>query len=216
MTTRLCGWLVLPLLGLSGPVLAVNTIDVTAIFQTKALVKLDGRKRLLKVGDAPVDGVRLLEADTRSETIVVEINGKPRKLRLGVVGTAVAGGGKQKVLLYSDGSGHYRANGTINGAPVSFMVDTGATTIALNGNTARSIGLDYRRLGRRGLASTAGGIVSTYRLTLDRVQVGEITLYNVEAAVIEGNFPQIPLLGMSFLGQLEMRRDSNYLELIKN
>ena len=58
--------------------------------------------------------------------------------------------------------------------------------------------------------------MATYRLTLEKVQVGEITLFNVEAAVIEGNFPGTPLLGMSFLGQLEMKRDSNRMELIKN
>ena len=208
--------LTIALLALAGPVAAAETIDVQVVFKGKALVTIDGRKRMLKVGDPAVDGIKLVDTDTRNETITVEINGKEQTLRLGMVRAALAGGGGQKVLLFADGGGHYRAEGAINGHPITFLVDTGATTIALSGNTARSIGLDFQRLGRRGLASTAGGIVATYRLTLEKVQVGEITLFNVEAAVIEGNFPGTPLLGMSFLSQVEMKRDVNRLELIKN
>jgi aspartyl protease family protein len=207
--------LTISLAALTAPADAAETIEVLIVFQGKAQVAINGRKRILKVGDPAADGVRLLATDTRNETVTVEIDGKEQTLRLGLVRGAVAGGGGQKVLLYADGGGHYRAEGAINGQPVTFLVDTGATSIALSGNTARAIGLDYQRLGRRGLASTAGGIVPTYRLTLDKVQVGEITLFNIDAAVIEGNFPTMPLLGMSFLGQLEMKRDVNRLELTK-
>lgn len=204
------------LLSLVWPAIAAETIDVQVVFKGKALVIIDGRKRMLKVGDPAVDGIKLIDSDTRNETITVEINGKEQTLRLGMVRAALAGGGGQKVLLFADGGGHYRAEGAVNGHPMTFLVDTGATTIAMSGNAARSIGLDFQRLGRRGLASTAGGVVATYRLTLEKVQIGEITLYNVEAAVIEGNHPSMPLLGMSFLSQVEMKRDSNRLELIKN
>ena len=139
------------------PAAAVETIDVQVVFKNKALVTLDGRKVMLKVGDPPVDGVRLVHTDTQKETIAVEINGKEKTLRLGMVRAALAGGGKQKALLFADGGGHYRAEGAINGTPVQFLVDTGATRIALSGSTARSIGLDYQRLGRVGRAATAAG-----------------------------------------------------------
>ena len=216
MKTAITTGLTIALLVLAWPATAAETIDVQVVFKGKALVIVDGRKRMLKVGDPAVDGIKLIDTDTRNETITVELNGKEQTLHLGMVRAALAGGGKQKVLLFADGGGHYRAEGAVNGHPITFLVDTGATTIALSGNHARSIGLDFQRLGRRGLASTAGGIVATYRLTLEKVQVGEITLFNVEAAVIEGNFPSMPLLGMSFLGQLEMKRDSNRLELTKD
>ncbi len=216
MKTAITTGLTIALLAIAWPAIAAESIDVQVVFKGKALVIVDGRKRMLKVGDPAVDGIKLVDTDTRNETITVELNGKEQTLRLGMVRAALAGGGKQKVLLFADGGGHYRAEGAVNGHPITFLVDTGATTIALSGNHARSIGLDFQRLGRRGLASTAGGVVATYRLTLDKVQVGEITLFNVEAAVIEGNFPSMPLLGMSFLGQLEMKRDINRLELTKD
>ncbi|MEK7734323.1 MAG: TIGR02281 family clan AA aspartic protease [Pseudomonadota bacterium] len=216
MASRVSGWPVLFLLLAAWPAAAVETIDVQDVFKNKALVTLDGRKVMLKVGDPAVDGVRLVHTDTLKETIAVEINGKEQTLRLGMVRGALASGGGQKALLFADGGGHYRADGAINGVPVQFLVDTGATRIALSGSTARSIGLDYQRLGRVGRAATASGVVYTYNLSLDKVQVGEITLHNVEASVIEGSFPLIPLLGMSFLGQLDMKRDSNRMELIKN
>jgi aspartyl protease family protein len=78
---------------------------------------------------------------------------------------------------------------------------------------ASRIGLDYRKLGRPGAASTASGFVRTYNLKLNTVQIGEITLHNVDAGVVEGNHPTEILLGMSFLGQLDMKRDSEKMEL---
>src|SRR3990172_7834088 len=115
MASRVSGWPVLFLLLAAWPAAAVETIDVQVVFKNKALVTLDGRKVMLKVGDPPVDGVRLVHTDTQKETIAVEINGKEKTLRLGMVRAALAGGGKQKALLFADGGGHYRAEGAING-----------------------------------------------------------------------------------------------------
>jgi aspartyl protease family protein len=63
------------------------------------------------------------------------------------------------------------------------------------------------------MASTPAGNVRTYDISLNNVQVGGITLYNVQGSIIEGNHPREALLGMSFLGQLDMKRDSEKMEL---
>lgn len=192
---------------------AVENISLQALFKDKAIIVVDGARRVLKSGEESPEGVRLLATDTREEQAEIEIGGKREVLKLGVVTAGFASKGRGNVTLYPDRGGHFFVDGSINGAPVRFLVDTGATTIAMNGNTASRIGLDYRRLGRAGVASTAAGNVRTYNLTLNSVQVGDITLHNVPAGVIEGSHPTEVLLGMSFLGQLDMKRDGEKMEL---
>ena len=85
--------------------------------------------------------------------------------------------------------------------------------IALSGDEATRLGIDYRKRGRAGYASTASGVVRSYSLTLDKVEIGAITLYNIDAGVVEGSFPSEALLGMSFLGRLNMKREGEQLEL---
>lgn len=196
-----------------GAVFAVDKVVLHALFQDKAIVLVDGTRRVVKAGEATPEGVKLLSTDTREETAELEFNGRREVLRLGVVAAAFASAARGSVTLYAESSGHFHADGAINGVPVRFLVDTGATSIALSSAAAKRIGIDYRRLGRAGVASTAGGIVRTYNLKLDKVQVGDITLYGVEAGVIEGQFPSEVLLGMSFLGQVDMTRDGARLTM---
>jgi aspartyl protease family protein len=201
------------LLLVANDAVAVENISLQALFKDKAIILVDGARRVLKSGDESPEGVRLLTTDTREEQAEIEIGGRREVLKLGVVTAGFASQGKGNVTLYPDRSGHFFVDGTINGASVRFLVDTGATTIAMNGNTASRIGLDYRRLGRAGIASTAAGNVRTYNLKLDSVQVGDITLRNVPAGVIEGSHPTEVLLGMSFLGQLDLKQDNEKMEL---
>ena len=92
-------------------------------------------------------------------------------------------------------------------------MDTGATSIAMNSQVAARLGIDYKRTGKQGVSQTASGLVRMYGVKLAKVQVGEITMHNVDAGIIEGNFPTETLLGMSFLGQLDMKREGEKLEL---
>jgi aspartyl protease family protein len=208
-------FLLLALLALAvHPVGAVEKIALQALFRDKAIVTIDGARRVLTVGSPSPEGVTLLETDTRAETALVAIDGRRELLQLGVVVGAARASGKGHVTLYAQ-NGHFYADGTINGVPVRFLVDTGATTVALSGRDAQRLGIDYRRLGRAGIASTASGLVKSYQLTLARVEVGDIVLFNVDAGVVEGSFPREVLLGMSFLGQVDMRQDSQKLELMQ-
>ena len=195
------------------PAAAAAEITLQALFHNKAIVLVDGARRVLTVGQASPEGVKLLATDTGAETADIELGGKRETLKLGVVISSFAPRGKGSAILYPEGNGHYFADGAINGVPVRFMVDTGATVIAMSSRVAQSIGIDYRRSGQRAVASTAAGYVRTYNVKLESVQVGGITLYNVDGSVIEGNDPRVVLLGMSFLGQLDMKRDDEKMEL---
>lgn len=202
-----------PLLALPLCGAAAQELVLHALFEDKAIVLIDGKRRVLKVGEASPEGVRLVATDTRREEAELELGGRREVLRLGVVIASFQPSGKGGVTLYAEPNGHFHADGLINGAPVRFLVDTGATVIVLNSHMAKGIGLDYRRSGRPGYAQTAAGIVRTYNLKLDKVELGTILLYDVEASVIEGPFPTEALLGMSFLGRVEMRREGDRLEL---
>ena len=95
-----------------------------------------------------------------------------------------------------------------------FLVDTGATTIAFSTAEARRLGIDYRS-GTRSIGRTANGTVTCYGVKLDTVRVGDITLQNVDAHVLEGMGPSNVLLGMSFLNRTQMNRDGDTLVLVK-
>jgi aspartyl protease family protein len=116
--------------------------------------------------------------------------------------------------ITADENGHFMTDGTVNGIPVRFAVDTGATFISLPANEARHLNLDYRK-GDRVLMGTANGVAPAYRLKLDTVRVGEITLNNVDAVVMEKDGPPIVLLGMSFLSRMNMNRDGEIMTLTK-
>lgn len=192
---------------------AVEKISLQALFKDKAIIVVDGKRRVLTSGQVSPEGVKLLATDTRSEKADIEIDGKREQLKLGVVVAGFASKGKRSATLYPDHGGHFFIEGFVNGASVYFLVDTGATVVAMNSVTATRVGIDYRKNGRPGVASTPAGYVRTYDLFLNSVQVGGITLYNVAGSVIEGNHPRETLLGMSFLGQLDMTRDGRKMEL---
>ena len=192
---------------------AVEKITLHALFKNKVIVIIDDERRVLATGETSPEGVKLIAVDTSEETAEVEVDGQSQVLRLGVVIAGFTQGERGHITLYAETNGHFHADGLINGVPVRFLVDTGATTIALSSDTAKRMGLDYKKVGRPGLASTASGTVTIFSLKLNSVQIGSITLHNVDAGVIEGLHPREALLGMSFLGRLEMKRDGNRMDL---
>jgi aspartyl protease family protein len=184
------------------------------LFKDKAILHVDGTRRVLTIGTESPEGVKLVSTDTQAEEAVVELKGKRETLRLGMVVSAFQSAARESVTLFSDTGGSFHAQGSINGAAVTFLVDTGASTIAINSATAKRAGIDFTK-GRAGTARTASGYVRIYSIKLDTVKVGEIMLRNVEAGVIDGPQPETPLLGMSFLNALEMKRDGNMMELTR-
>jgi clan AA aspartic protease (TIGR02281 family) len=129
-----------------------------------------------------------------------------------------SGNGNPTMILAADAQGHFITMGSINGASVRMLVDTGATSVSMSTDEAWRIGLSYLN-GKRVRIHTANGIVTGYRVMLDTVEVGNITLNQVEGEVREGSIgvaqESIVLLGMSFLNRVEMKREGTELTLIK-
>jgi aspartyl protease family protein len=187
-------------------------VGLAGIMGSKAMLMINGGEpQAVPVGQT-LDGVKVLSIN--GDQIMVEIGGKKRPLRVGQHAVGVSNGdGSDKVIMTADVQGHFYTTGTVNGTSVRFVVDTGATSIALGPNDARRIGLDLRR-GQRGMTSTANGQVVVTRIPLDTVTIGGITLHNVEAVVLPAEMP-IALLGMSFLNRMEMQRDGSTMTLKK-
>jgi aspartyl protease family protein len=96
---------------------------------------------------------------------------------------------------------------------VDFLVDTGASAIAMNAAQARRLGIDYLVEGNSTFVTTASDVIRAYKVSLEVVRVGAIERRNVEALVMEGAQPDEVLLGMSFMGQLEISNQGNRLIL---
>lgn len=205
------------LLLLPAPHARAADIAVTALFNGKAVIVVDsGRPRTLSAGDTTPDGVKLISAN--SEAAVIEYAGKRQTLTLGQ-GTRLGAGAPAsnssgQVILSVGAGGHFWAQGAINGVGVRFLVDTGASSIALSGETAKRLGVNYPA-GARVAVRTASAATTGYRVTLDAVRVGDITLNNVDALVLEGRYPEETLLGMSFLSRTQMKRDGDTLTLVR-
>ncbi len=191
-----------------------QTVSMSGSLGSKALLVIDGTPRTVAVGST-VQGVKLLAVNGDDAT--VQVAGKRVTLRMGAAqvnlgGVASAGGGSQIVLTAGSG-GHFFTSGSINGKSVRFVVDTGATHIALSQMVADSIGLAYRQ-GQRGMSNTANGQVPVHRVTLDVVRVGDVQVYNVDATVLPAQMEQV-LLGNSFLTRFQLKRENDTLTLDK-
>ena len=124
--------------------------------------------------------------------------------------TRLGDDGLRELTLTRNRAGHYVASGTINGEPVVFMLDTGATDIAIPGPVAKRLRL---KQGRAMIYQTANGPVKVYSTTLDDVALGEIALQGVRASINPSMRQQEVLLGMSFLKHLEFTQRGNTLTL---
>jgi aspartyl protease family protein len=94
------------------------------------------------------------------------------------------------------------------------MIDTGATITAIPAADARRLGIDLAK-GQVVLLRTANGTARARQVKLDVVSVGGVTLYGVDAVVMEGDGLALPLLGMSFLNRMDMKREGSVLTLTK-
>ena len=99
-------------------------------------------------------------------------------------------------------NGHFIVEATVNGHEIRFLVDTGATDVALRREDARRLGFDPDLLRYDREYRTANGVTRAASVTLREVGIGQISMRDVAASVSEGEL-QISLLGMSFLSRLE-------------
>lgn len=189
-------------------------IIVKGLFTNNAVVIVDGQQRLLKKGKPSPEGIVLLSAN--SQEAKIRYNGKIHTLNLSKdIGSSYAKPTKKEVRLQRGDGGHYFSPGFINGRQTNFMVDTGASAVALSSNDADSLGVKYKK-GQKIRVNTASGISDAYEVTLKSVGIGGIQVNNVRAMVVDGQFPIHILLGNSFLSEIEMKVDQGVLVLQKN
>ena len=199
---------------LACPAVFCQTVSMSGSLGDKALLMIDGAPRTVATG-ATVQGVKLVSVT--GNDAVVEIKGKRVTVLMGgaqvsLGGQASSGGGSQIVLTAGSG-GHFMTAGGINGKAVRFMVDTGATSVAMSITDAEHIGLKYRD-GQRVFVGTANGAVPAYRVRLAEVRIGDVVVYDVEAMVVPAQMEFI-LLGNSFLTRFQMKRENETMTLSK-
>ena len=123
---------------------SAQTVSMAGSLGTRALLVIDGKPRQVAVGSV-VDGVKLVSMNNHDA--VVEVKGQRVALQLGGspanLGGAASGGTGDKIVLSAVSGGHFVTSGNINGRTVRFLVDTGATSVAMSQAEAERIGLDY-------------------------------------------------------------------------
>lgn len=115
-----------------------------------------------------------------------------------------------EVVLERNRAGHYLAPGLINGHPVNFLLDTGATHVSVPAAVAEEAGLTK---GARSMVTTANGVVAVYQTQLDSVQLGGIRMQNIRASINPHMHDDVVLLGMSFMKHLDIIQRDGTLTL---
>ncbi|RZL01115.1 MAG: TIGR02281 family clan AA aspartic protease [Rubrivivax sp.] len=192
-----------------------QSVAMTGGMGSKALLVVDGSPpKAVGVGDT-FKGVKVISVT--GDKTVVEMKGVRQSVLLGGAPVSVGGGGGNaggtQIVLSAVSGGHFVSQGTINGRATQFMVDTGATTIAMGAAEAQRMGINYKD-GERFQGSTANGVVVGYGIKLASVRIQDVEIFNVEAAVLPQSMPYI-LLGNSFLSRFQMKRDNDTLTLTK-
>lgn len=192
---------------------AVVPVEIVGLFKDMAVIRAGSGEKLLKVGETTPQGVTLVSANSREA--VVAWQGREHRLGLSKqVAGQYAEAQVSEVSIPADGLGQYRIRGAINNHYVDFLVDTGASVVALSSAHADALGINYKQ-GQRGSVQTAQGNAESYFMNLERVTVAGITAHNVQAAIITGHYPVDILLGMSFLKQVSIHKSAGLLTLTR-
>lgn len=162
---------------------SVQGVKLLSASADEAVVEVDGRRQVLRLGAAPAAGAA-------------------------PAGPAEGG---RRLVLTADSRGHFVPAGQINGRAVQFIVDTGATQVSLGESEAQRLGISTQGAPRVNLG-TANGVVVGHRVKLDSVRVGELLVYGVDAVVLPQPLPYV-LLGNSFLNRFQMQRTNDQLVL---
>ncbi|UTA47519.1 TIGR02281 family clan AA aspartic protease [Simiduia sp. 21SJ11W-1] len=188
-----------------------SALDIQAqgLLKGSAVLAIDGNTRILKEGQTSPEGVTLVEGTSKFAR--VRYRGQELKITLSRrISGSFAPPKKAEVRLARGRGGHYWAEGAINSRPMQMMVDTGATSVAMSEQHAKALGVRYTE-GQRGQVSTASGRATSWQVMLESVGVGGVVVYQVPAVVLEGNFPEMVLLGNSFLQKVDMNQEQGVL-----
>lgn len=199
--------------GLLAGMAQAQSVVLSGILGGKALLVVDGGPpRGVAVGQSH-QGVKVLSVETSQAE--VEVNGTRQTLRLGQGPVSAEAGSpdadSQRIVLQAVSNGHFLTQGQINGGSVRFMVDTGASFVAIGVADAERLGVNLRTA-QPAVMGTANGATQAWRVKLNSVRVGDVTVHEVDAVVMPAPMPYA-LLGNSFLTRFQMTRTNDQLVL---
>jgi aspartyl protease family protein len=212
-TRRSLAWLMLGLMACANA--QAQSVAMTGSMGSKALLVVNGKApKALSAGNR-YEGVTVVSVS--SDQAVVEVAGKRETIMLGGAPVSIGGNGGgangTQIVLSAGPGGHFVTQGAINGRATQFLVDTGATSVAMGADEARRMGIKFED-GERFYGSTANGTVVGYRVNLTTVRIQDVEIHNVDAAVLPQAMPHI-LLGNTFLTRFQMKRENDMMTLTK-
>lgn len=191
---------------------AAQAVALSGVLGNRALLVVDGTQPRGVAPGETYRGVKVVAVGR--DDAVVEIGGQRHTVALGASPVSVRSGSEgQRIVLRSDGRGHFTGDGAINGRAMQYMVDTGATAVAIGQPDAERLGLPFRN-GKPVMMNTANGTTQGWRITLDVVRAGDVDVRSVDAVVVPQPMPYV-LLGNSFLSAFHMTRANDEMVLEK-
>lgn len=192
------------------PAAYAQSVALAGILGGKALLVVDGSApRSVAPGGSHM-GVRVVSVGR--DGVVLEVAGAQRAIQLGESPVSIGGSAAgQRIVLKADARGHFINSGFINGRVMQYMVDTGATTVAIGRPDAQRMGLKFEQ-GQPVMMNTANGTAQGWRMRLESVRVGDVELRSVDAIVTADAMPYV-LLGNSFLREFHMNRSGDEMVL---
>lgn len=193
-----------------------ESVVLAGMLGSKALLVIDGTTpKTVAVGQTH-RGVKVIS--TTSDEAVVEQEGKRRTLRVGEAPVNMGNsdnstGQGNRIVLKTSSGGHFMTSGQMNGKTVQFMVDTGATTVAMGVQDAERAGISYKG-GQPVMVSTANGNAQGFRIKLSSIRIGDVEVFSIDAIVTPQTMPFV-LLGNSFLTRFAMTREDDQMTLVK-
>jgi aspartyl protease family protein len=205
--------LILPMLFAYSSFTTAASMQVEGLMNNMAVLKVNGVQRIVKVGQTTPEGIRLLSS-TPKEAVLL-INGEKQKVGLSGHISGSYQAPKRATVSIQQKHGQYITAGSINGRPVQFLVDTGATSVTMSLSDARRLGVSIDK-SKAIYVATAGGRVIGYPVILDSVKVGGLKVSYVRGVALESGFSGELLLGMSFLKHVSLKDERGFLVLEQN
>ncbi len=197
------------------PAAHAESVALAGMLGSKALLVVNGGAPKTVAAGETHQGVKVIS--TTPDQAVIEQSGKRVTLRVGDAPVSTGGGGTisrgTRIVLTAGSGGHFVTAGQINGKAVQFMVDTGATSVAMGAQDAERAGINYKAGQVIGI-STANGNTQGYRIKLNSVRIGDVEVFDVDAVVTPQAMPYM-LLGNSFLTRFQMTRENEQMTLVK-
>jgi aspartyl protease family protein len=187
-------------------------VSVVGLLPNRAIIVVDGSTPHVMAPGTQFQGVRLVSVS--NDTATLQIDGRNQVLGLGQFYGSKSGDANQSITLMAASGGHFVTQGFIDNRTVTFLVDTGATYVTLSSDDARRLGIEFEGA-PSGSMLTANGPTTGYKVTLDSVKVGSITINQVDAVIIKNGYIGPALLGMSFLARTQMTNEGDRLTLVK-